>query len=260
MKQNEVALSTINGDVSTATKGLIPNLLDSIDPATRVVLVNAIHFKGLWASQFKKELTTEGADFTKSNGEVVRAALMFKKAKFPFYYDEESKAKFVRLDYQPEGGNIAMVLVLPDHGVSLESYIRDSLKSATLQEKLNRLRKGDDVRLTLPRFKLESTHHLSGPLQSLGVRSVFGPQADLSKLSFSKQLYVDQVIQKAVIEVNEEGTEAAAATAIMMRCMMLTPEEEFTADRPFLYMLVAKHASAHQILFVGTVEDPTKSQ
>ncbi|KAH9406036.1 Leukocyte elastase inhibitor [Tyrophagus putrescentiae] len=259
--KNDVALATINSDVSEATKGLIPSLLDSIDPATRVILVNAIHFKGLWARQFDKSLTTADADFTKSNGQVVKTALMYKKAKFPFYYDEESKAKFVQLDYKPEGGNIAMVVVLPDAGTTLESYIRNSLKAATLQEKLQLLATDADVRLKLPRFKLESTHYLSGPLQGLGVRSVFGPKADLSKLSSaSQQLYVDQVIQKAVIEVNEEGTEAAAATAIMMRCMMLSPEEEFTADRPFLYMLVAQHGSARQILFVGTVEDPTKSQ
>lgn len=255
------ALSTINFDVEQATKGLIPKLLEEIDPLTKVILVNAIYFKGLWAAQFDKNFTNEAGEFRKTNGQLVKVPLMFKKKKFPYYYDETTKAKLVQLDYK-SGGNISMVLVLPDEGVSLTSYIKNHFTNDTILQSLDRLESFDDVNLTLPRFKVSSTHYLVPTLQLLGIREVFGPGANLSKVSPNhEQLYVSEVIQKAVIEVNEEGTEAAAATSIMMRTLMLAPEQQFRADRPFLYMLVAKHGQkqARQILFVGVVEDPTEN-
>jgi len=257
------ALKTINSDVETATKGLIKELLDDIDPQTRVILVNAIYFKGLWAAQFDKVATDEQGEFHLSTGATIKVPLMYKKKKFPYFYDAEGKAKFVQLDYKSEsGGNIAMVLVLPDEGVTLETYVKNSFSPAALLENLDKFETADDVNLSLPRFKLSSTHLLVRALQQLGIKQVFGPGADLSRVSpNSDQLYVSDVVQKAVIEVNEEGTEAAAATGLMMRCMMLTPEVDFRADRPFLFFLVAKHADkARQVLFAGAVEDPTKSE
>lgn len=264
------ALQSINGDVEQATKGLIKDLLQDIDPTTRVILVNAIYFKGLWAAQFDKAVTDESGQFHLSSGKSVTVPLMYKKKKFPFYHDEEAKAKFVQLNYKSgsaggdgdDGGNIAMVFVLPDEGQTLESYISQSFSPAAVLENLDKLSAFDDVNLHLPRFKLASTHQLVTTLQQLGIHEVFGPRADLSRVSpNSEQLYVSDVVQKAVIEVNEEGTEAAAATALMMRMMMLTPEVDFRADRPFLFLLVAKHGDkARQVLFVGAVEDPTKAE
>ena len=259
VNDKSVTLKVINADVENATHGLIKNLFQDIDSQICVILVNAIYFKGLWAVPFNKTKTNEQGEFTKNSGQIVKTPLMFKKSNFPFYYDETSKAKFVQLDYT--SGNIAMVLVLPDKGQSLGAFIDKSLNSAFLIQALDKLESFDDVRLTLPRFKLDFTLFLANTLQRIGIRDVFiRGKANLTNMSvYGKQLYVSEVIQKAVIEINEEGIEAAAATGVMMRCMRMPSDLEFKANRPFLYMLVAKHDQARQILFIGTVEDPTKS-
>lgn len=267
---NAMALKTINDDVEKATKGLIKQLLSQIDQSTRVVLVNAIYFKGTWKKQFSKEQTNENGEFKKSNGSIVKAAMMFKSSKLPFFHDEKKlKAKFVQLDYKSEG-NISMVLVLPDEGNSLKQLINSEwFQTDHLHSVMDKMDRFNDIILTIPRFKISCTHYLVDHLKPLGIKEVFGGNADLKGIAnCSEPMCVGDVIQKAVIEVNEEGTEAAAATAIMIRCMMASPEVHFNANRPFLYMLVANHgglgydgkASARQVLFAGVVEDPNVSK
>ncbi|KAJ6217954.1 hypothetical protein RDWZM_009111 [Blomia tropicalis] len=272
---NAMALKTINDDVEKATKGLIKQLLSQIDKSTRIVLVNAIYFKGTWKNQFSKGQTNENGEFKKSNGSIVKAAMMFKKSKLPFFHDETKlKAKFVQLDYKSEG-NISMVLVLPDEGNSLKQFINSEwFETDHLHSVMDKMNSSIDVILTIPRFKISCTHYLVDHLKPLGINEVFGDNADLKGITnCSEPMCVGDVIQKAVIEVNEEGTEAAAATRI--RCVLCCASSNvyFDANRPFLYMLVANHggsgcvgnfnrfkASARQVLFAGVVEDPNVSK
>ena len=250
------SLKMINGDVELATKGLIKQLLEDIDPSTRVILINAIYFKGLWDVPFNKSQTEEKVDFHTSSGKVVKTAMMFRTAKLPFYQDEATGIRAVQLDYQ--SGNMAMVFILPKQGVSLEHCLQTQLTCTLFANLLDHLKPDLEVKLRLPRFKLASTHQLVPVLTQLGVRDIFKPDmANLNRMTQSNcsQLFVSDVIQKTMIEVNEEGTEAAAANAIKMQ--KKRPKiEEFNCNRPFLFALVTKDA-AKQVFFIGTVEDPT---
>ena len=260
--QKAQALNIINTDVSNATNGLIDKLLEKIDDGTVLVLVNAIYFKGLWEKPFSKDETNKAGEFRTSSGAVIQTPLMFKRKKFPYFFDEHSKTKAVQLNYQKEG-NIAMVLILPGEGVPVSSFLKGELSSEKLHHILEHLSVRPQVSLTLPRFKLSATHQLIEPLKKLGVTDVFDPsKANLSHISSSGPLVVSEVIQKAVIAVDEEGTEAAAATAVrVMYCMAALPprdeEVAFTADRPFIFALVTQD-TPKQVLFIGVVEDPSK--
>ena len=253
------ALKTINSDVETATNGLIKDLLDDINTATVLILVNAIYFKGKWEKPFEKQATNENGEFHTASGQVVKAPLMSKYKSLPYYFDEATKTKAVQLDYQ-KNGNIAMVLILPGESVPIGTFLQSQLSASKLKHILDHLRVGPDVKLTLPRFKLTATHQLVEPLSKIGIADLFdASKANLSGISAGK-LVVSEVIQKAVIEVNEEGTEAAAATAMkLMKCCAIrnVVEVDFTANRPFLFALITKD-QPQQVLFIGVIEDPTK--
>jgi serpin B len=250
--QND-SIKTINNDISNATKGKIPKLIDILDSMTRIIIVNAIHFKGLWKSQFKTE-STSVQKFTTSSGEV-EVEMMFQESKFPFGYSQQLKCKAIELKY--ETSNISMIVLLPDQNSSLKE-LESKLETQSLNDLLNSLSQFK-VSLSLPKFKLESSLHLIPALTKLGIKDIFSHNvADLSGLTKDPSgLYVSDVIQKAVIEVNEEGTEAAAATAVTITLLSLDMTEEFRVNRPFMFLLVAKYEEyKNLILFMGSVNNP----
>lgn len=243
------SLGIINGDVKKATKGLIPELLERIPPGVVLILLNAIHFKGMWKFPFPKESVRDGT-FTKSDGQTKTVKMMSVEKRFPFYYCETLNAKVVQLPYS--SGSVSMIIILPDQESIME--LTRKFNSNHLDEILERIHAGGQVQLTMPKFKIESTHSLIPPLQSLGLQTIFDNRANFSGIS-DTSIFVSDVIQKAVIEVNEEGTEAAAATAIMMmRCLPPEPES-FIADHPFMFLMVSN--DNRHILFSGIVEDPS---
>ncbi|KAH9511014.1 Leukocyte elastase [Dermatophagoides farinae] len=244
------ALAEINGAVKKATKDMIPTLLDQIDPETRAILINAIHFKGLWKYPFNKEATFD-SDFRKSDGTVIKVKMMSQKKNFAYYQCEDTGLKALAIPYT--AGSISMVILLPAEGKTIESVLETMQNDNNLSQILNKM-DTLDVQLMMPKFRIESTHHLIPHLVRLDVKSIFTNEADLSSIS-SEKLFVSDVIQKAVIEVNEEGTEAAAATAIMMmRCCVMLDEIFFTVDRPFVYMLISDDRK--HVLFTGVCENP----
>ncbi len=259
--QKAKILDTINTDVSKATNGLIDNLLEQISNETVLILVNAIYFKGLWKKSFCKDDTIEKGEFHTFSGVVIKTPLMFMRKRLPYFFDNETGTKAVQLNYQKEG-NIAMVLILPEIGVPVSRFLKGELTSGKLHHILDHLVVRLKVNLILPRFKLSSTHRLNGPLRKLGVNDVFDPsRANLSHISSSGPPVVSKVIQKAVIAVDEEGTEAVAATGgSMMGCLADSgsiEEETFRANRPFVFTLITKD-QPKQVLFIGVVEDPSK--
>ena len=219
-----------------------------------MVLVNAIYFMGDWKTPFNEELTKLDGQFRTTSGSVVKTAMMIDTRRVPYY--EHSGSKAVLLDYSE--CNLAMVLILPPEEVPLRTYIRSHLTPEFLRSILHNLNQTQRVRLTIPRFRVESPELKLIPfLRSLGISDIFTTKANLHKIS-REPLYVSDVLQKAVIECNEKGTKAAAAIAIVMVKRSKKPQpKEFTADRPFLFALATKE-SLPKIIFAGAIEDPTR--
>uniref|UniRef100_A0A6J0VAX0 Serpin B6 n=1 Tax=Pogona vitticeps TaxID=103695 RepID=A0A6J0VAX0_9SAUR len=253
----EDARKHINTWVEEQTAGKIQNLLAPgiIHNLTRLVLVNAIYFKGNWADQFLKERTSE-RPFKISKNESKPVQMMHKKAKYNMTYIEEYRTKILEIPYI--GNELSMIILLPDNiednSTGLEKLERE-LTYEKLVDWINpEMMDQTEVQLFLPKFKLEETYDLKPVLCSMGMTEPFELKANFSRMSPSNDLYVSEVVHKAFVEVNEEGTEAAAATAaiMMLRCAMIVPE--FTCDHPFLFLI--RHNKTRSILFYGRFCSP----
>ena len=241
----EAARKRINVWVEDKTNDKIEDLIPEgmLDPMTRLVLANAIYFKGSWARQFKAERTHE-MPFTVKPGTEVQVPTMMQTDDFKLARSEAFQA----LELPYEGGDLSMVLLLPSKKNDL----------AALEKKLTpglfdslEFHEGE-VMVQLPRFKLEWKLELSTILKALGMPLAFSNQADFSGMDGTKELSIGTVIHQAFIEVNEEGTEAAAATAVGMRATSMPPM--FIANHPFLFLI--RENSTGTILFIGRVMDP----
>jgi len=248
----EAARERINDWVEEATNGKIEDLIARgvLDSLTRLVLTNAIYFKGLWQSQFD-EAQTEDAPFHTAPGESVQVPMMHQREGFG--YAESSDCRLLEMPYV--GETLSMVVALPPEGTSL-AELEERLTAERFTDWLHAIRP-HEVDVFLPRFKLESTFNLARDLAAMGMKDAFaGGRADFSGMNGKKDLYISDVIHKAYVEVNEEGTEAAAATAVVMRlAAMPEPPPLFRADRPFLFLI--RHRPSGAILFLGRVVDPT---
>ncbi|KAJ7420472.1 Leukocyte elastase inhibitor [Willisornis vidua] len=251
------ARKEINQWVEEKTEGKIPDLLSegSVDSSTRLVLVNAIYFKGDWAEKFEEVDTTE-MPFRSSKNERKTVKMMYQKKKFNFGYIPEEKIRVLELPYK--GRELSMIILLPDDIEDDSTGLQKLEKQLTL-EKLQEWTCPDrlyatDVNVRLPKFKLEESYDLKPHLAAMGLLDVFDSgKADLSGMSGARDLFLSQVVHKAFVEVNEEGTEAAAATAgIAMLCMVI--EEDFNADHPFLFFI--RHNPTQTILFLGRYASP----
>ncbi|CAO2595698.1 Serpin B9 [Lemmus lemmus] len=250
----EKSRKLINTWVSKQTEGKIPELLseDSVNSDTRLVLVNALYFKGKWHQQFYKENTME-MPFKINKSEKRPVQMMCQEDTFNLAYVNEVQAQVLEMPY--EGKELSLVVLLPDDGVDL-SKIEEQLTSEKLHEWTKRENlENIDVHVKLPRFKLEESYTLNSNLGRLGVQDLFSSsKADLSGMSGSRDLFISKIIHKSFVEVNEEGTEAAAATGGIATFAMLLPEEEFTVDHPFLFFI--RHNPTANVLFLGRVCSP----
>ncbi len=253
----EGARQTINGWVEEKTREKIRDLIaqGNLDPLTRLVLVNAIYFKGSWASRFDAA-RTEVADFQVSADSTAKVAMMAQTRKFP--YAETDECQVVKLPYA--GGDLSMMVVLPREPDGLAA-LEAQLSPERLAEWTSQLAERE-VRVQLPKFKMTwGAAELNGRLKALGMRDAFdGNRADFSGMDGKTDwLYIGLVLHKAFVDVNEEGTEAAAATAVAMRVKSMSrPPVEFRADHPFLFLIQEEETGT--ILFLGRVADPTKAE
>jgi serpin B len=247
----EQARKVINRWVEDKTNDRIKDLIrpGDLKSITVLVLVNAIYFKGNWASQFDPNITRE-SDFHLPGDQQTRVPMMYQKGNFE--YGEIDGAKLLKLPYV--GKELSMVIILPETLGGI-SQIEDQLTTENLDEWFSRISE-QDVKVYLPKFKFTwGTFELNRPLQTLGMCKAFGSEADFSGMDGTRGLYIGLVLHKAFIEVNEEGTEAAAATAVIME-KSIPKIPVFKADHPFLFFI--RDNATGSILFLGRVVDPSR--
>lgn len=246
----EGARTKINDWVSGETENLIKDLLSpgAVNGTTALVLTNAIYFKGDWAHQFDKE-ETEDAIFYGAAGEKT-VPMMHQHRKEGFQYATTDTYRILSMPYK--GDTVSMLILLPDRKVSLAD-VEAGLTAASLNRALKGL-EGDDMEVWLPRFKLEYGFSVVKALGALGMPSAFGAGADFSGMTGRPDFFINDVIHKAFVSVNEEGTEAAAATAVVMAWKSVPEVIPFRVDRPFLFMI--RDNATGSILFIGRMMDP----
>jgi serpin B len=246
------AKATINDWVSKNTKGLIPSIVDQINSQHVLFLINAVYFKGQWQTPFDKQ-QTKAAPFHLAAGADKQIAFMARTGRFPYYRGDRFQA--VELPYG-EGGAYA-TLFLPDAGTSMDDFLK-GLNFEKWSEWTRSFRPTPgEVRI--PRFKLEFAATLNDQLKALGMPSAFDSnRADFRGMRTERDVYISEVRHKAVVEVNEEGTTAAAATSVgvAVTSVQVDPPKPFTfiADRPFLMTIRDRQTGA--ILFMGAVMEP----
>ncbi len=248
----EGARQQINAWAETQTQGKIKDLIPPriIDELTRLVLTNAIYFKGNWANQFDPARTKD-APFTVQSGQRVTVRLMAQK--LTCGYGEAAGVQVLELPYV--GNDLSMVILLPSVVDGLAS-LEAQLTPAALTQWTGRLRE-IEVQVFLPRFKVEAAFRLDEALQALGMIDAFDLlRANFAAMDGIAMLFISAVLHKAFVEVNEEGTEAAAATAVVMGLRSMPPPTPvFRADHPFLFLI--RENSTGSVLFLGRVMDPT---
>lgn len=245
----EGARQQINAWVEEKTRDKIKELLKPphVTPWTTLILVNAIYFKGNWAKQFDKKETDDGA-FYLATGDPVSVPMMSQKARFG--YQETEDLQVLELPYA--GGDLSMLVLLPQARDGLPA-----LETALTAENLalwTQYLERVTVQVALPRFKLSGEFDLGETLQAMGMVDAFGA-ADFSGMTGQRDLFISEVVHKAFVEVNEEGTEAAAATAVLMKRSIPPPTPVFRADHPFLFLI--RENNTGSVLFLGRVADPS---
>ncbi len=242
------APATINNWVGRNTKGKIPSIIDQINSDDVMFLINAIYFKGQWENKFEKELT-KNEPFYPLSGPQKEVPMMSQSGDYQYYRGDKFQA--VRLFYGAKGASLD--LFLPDK----DSSIDDLLKRLSFEQCGQWTRSFDEAEgyIKIPRFKMEYESSLKDPLKAMGMGVAFDrSKADFRGMRDQNGLYISEVKHKAVVEVNEEGTEAAAATSVTISKESLRLRFTFIADHPFLMMIRDRRTDA--ILFMGVVVDP----
>ncbi len=243
------AVQTINNWVDTKTNGKIPSIISgSIPGNVRMYLINAIYFKGAWKYAFNASATKD-ASFTCADGSLATCKLMSQEKTFAYYGDNTLQA----IDMPYGDGSFSMTVVLPAAGTSVDQFA-----SALTQQQWDAIISKLDssaVELYMPRLTMDFSKLLKNDLTALGMGIAFDPdRADLSRISQLAGLFVTDVIHKTYVAVNEEGTEAAAVTSIVVAVKVNVPNPVMRIDHPFIFA-IREHQSG-TILFIGKVTTP----
>ena len=259
IKDTEKSRLTINNWVEDQTNDKIKNLIPkgAVNSLTRLVLTNAIYFKGTWVLQFDKK-DTEDENFKTASGQTIKVPTMkLTGDDAEFNYAKADKVQILELPY--DGEDLSMLLILPekDNLKNLEELIN----TKKLSEWRNALEK-QRVDIYIPKFKFETKYFMVDTLNKMGMSNAFMPGvADFSGMGGTRNLYISDIIHQAFVEVNEEGTEAAAATAVIMGTWGSARGEKpvipvFRADHPFIFIIQQKETG--NILFMGRVNNPSE--
>jgi serpin B len=251
-RETEATRKTINIWVEDKTQQKIKELIKQgmIDSLTTLVLCNAIYFKGDWLSQFDKTRTMD-ADFYISPDNAIKVPMMSQKSKFKF--GDFGNFNAIELPY--EGNDLSMIVLLPkeiDGLAELERNLTNDNVGNWIDKLSNSYK--SEILVSLPKFKTTSEFELAAALAEMGMPHAFAG-ADFSGMTGKKDLFISKVIHKAFVDVNEEGTEAAAATAVVME-RGVSRTLLFRADHPFVFLI--RENKTGSILFIGRIVDPTK--
>jgi len=245
---------TINDWIEEQTKEKIKNLIPSgvINSLTRLVLTNAIYFKGEWVQQFDSEKTRE-ENFYVDEGRTIQAEMMSQAGdEAEFNYFENENLQVLEIPYS--GEDLSMLVLLP------RNKDLSSLENSLSRENISLWReslKEQRVDIYIPKFRFETKYFMKGDLMDMGMPTAFSGNADFSGMTGEGNLFISEVIHQAFVEVNEEGTEAAAATAVVMELKSVGPGSAppiFRADHPFIFIIQQKNSG--NILFMGRVSEP----
>ena len=252
---NKVSIKKINQWASDNTNGKITEVLKSDDVSHRTVMVinNAIYFKGTWVTQFDPT-DTEKSDFWTNQTHSVKADFMNQQGMFDYVHF--GGVKVLKMPY--EGDRLSMLVILPDDRDGIDA-LGESLSADMIEQWREQLRETEVV-VSVPKFTMKTHYDLIDPLTNMGITDVFIDfESDLWGIAdtYPRHLYVTKAVQDAFVDVNEEGTEAAAVTTVVVYVdSMPEPPPQFTADHPFIFLIQDDESGT--ILFMGKVADPTK--
>lgn len=263
IQQPEKSRLGINNWIKDKTAGKIENLIapDDLTDTTRMVLASAIYMKAAWAKVFNEKATKEEPFFV-SKEESKQVPMMSNTEKFSYFEDEQfALLQLPYVNLQKSDPELAMLIFLPkenDRIVDLEKQL-----SADFLQKWVSSLKSERVEVSFPRFKILDRFDLSDVLRAMGMPIAFSNRADFSGMTGTQDLKIGKVLHKAFIDVKEQGTEAAAATAVIMQLKSAPPGKQskpiiFKVDHPFVYLIHEKKTGA--ILFIGRVVDPTMKE
>ncbi|HPB34675.1 MAG TPA: serpin family protein, partial [Caldisericia bacterium] len=252
IKETEKSRQTINSFIEEQTNRKIKDLIPKgvLDPLTRLVLTNAIYFKGTWQWEFNPK-NTEEVDFKITPTDIVKVPMMYMKPeKAKFNYADLEDLQILELPYK--GEKISMLILLPkDNLENIKPLTIEKLKEWKSQMKEETL---DEI--YLPKFEFDTKYFMKETLIDMGMPTAFGKDADFSGMDGTKWLYIKEVIHQAFVKVDEKGTEAAAATGVVMELTSIMPKNIFRADHPFIFII--QQNDTGNILFLGRVNDPSK--
>lgn len=255
--QPEITCQTINQWVQEKTQDKIKDIVQphSIDPLTRLMLTNAVYFKGKWELPFDEYLT-KLAPFKMKTGtsETTEVDVAMMRTNAWFMYMENDDFQALELPYQ--GGELSMVILLPREIDGLSDF-ETSLMDKNLSSWV-RMLQYVEVEVTLPKFRFTSEFSVGGLLQTMGMKDAFDQEtADFSQMTQEKDLFLASILHKAFVDVNEEGTEAAAVTGVAFALgepdLDVPPPKIFRADHPFFFLI--RHIASGTILFMGRISD-----
>jgi len=244
-------LDVVNGWVRKKTEGKIEQILEELSPNTVCVLLNAIYFKGVWERQFQKG-STRNAFFHLSAGKKANIPFMYQKNDFKIIIDNDFQA--LAIPYK--GKDLSMVIVLPK-AVDGLATLEKQLTGQNLGKWLDKLdnQENQRVKVYLPKFKLETKYDLVSPFQKMGMKDAFGQAADFTGMGWKKgDLWISQIKHRAFVDVNEEGTEAAAVTAVEMETKSMDLSPTFRADHPFFFIIRDNRSGS--VVFMGRMVNP----
>jgi len=252
INEGEKSRRIINSWVEEKTQGKIKDLIPegAIDVLTRAIITNAIYFKGKWLKEFKIENTYEG-DFYINENDKIKVFMMRMEGEMFNYYEDE-KVQVLEIPYT--GDEISFFIFLPK-SFDINS-INDYLNYEKFKEIKDKMVK-EEIDIHIPKFKIETKYFLNDVLYEMGIKDAFlDIKADFSGITGKKELYISKVLHKAFVEINEEGTEAAAATGIVMEITSVRLRKIFKADHPFVFII---HENKYgNILFFGRIINPQK--
>ncbi|MEM2920770.1 MAG: serpin family protein [Candidatus Bathyarchaeia archaeon] len=250
--ETEKSRETINAFIEEQTNHKIKDLIPPgfLDEYTRLVLTNAIYFKGDWKIAFNESLTVED-DFWVATDRSVRVQMMHMNPNktTKFNYAEIGDVQILELPYM--GDKISMLIILPKELDSIEPY----LTAEKLDEYRSNMKEESLDEICLPKFELETKYFMKDSLSDLGMPLAFSGAADFSGMTGQRDLCISEVIHQAYVKVDEKGTEAAAATAVIMKLTALPEMKIFRADRPFIFIIQERETG--NILFMGRIIDPS---